>query len=412
MTADASIPVTTGAPGWPPLPRTLRILQVNSVLTAGGTDEMCVRTVEVLRQLGQQVWLAGPAGSQFEARIGQSGLFSDPALRSHKLRFAWHVARCIRRKKPQIVHGHHGRDYWPTILAVWLSGTRPKIVLSRHLAKRPGAVGSNYLLLPCCDALVAVSEFVARVLREGVEEPDSPEKERRSRLPMHGDKSKIVVVQPGISTDLFYPAEASALRATWKLEPSHFVFAVVGVYDKPRGKGQRDFLLAAAQVQHLIPHARFLIIGRGTLGETLKYDIARLELSGKAWLTAYGSDMPQVMNAIDCLVHPTGGTEAFPLVISEALACGRPVIASRLDGIPETIIDPESATLFAPGSVGALGEHMVTWARKDRWAMPRRRELHEKVAARFSLRAAGERLCQLYFKLVPPLSQNPPSGRG
>lgn len=401
MTADALPQATPAAPEHPPLARALRILQVNSVLTAGGTDEMSVRTVEILRQLGQKVWMAGPSGSQFQERIGTSGLFSDPAWRSRKLRFAWHVAQCIRETKAQVVHGHHGRDYWPTILACWLSGTRPKIVLSRHLAKRPGAPGSNYFLLPCCDALLAVSEFVARVLREGVEEPDSPEEERRSRPPIHGDKSKIFVAQPGIETDRFYPTESSSLRPEWKLEGSHYVFAVVGVYDKPRGKGQRDFLLAASHVQHLIPQARFLIIGRGTLGETLKEDIARVGLTGKAWLTPYCSDMPQAMNAIDCLVHPAGGTEAFPLVISEALACGKPVIASRLDGIPETIIDPESATLFAPGSVEALGEQMVLWARKERWPMERRRELHQKVAAKLSLRAAGERLCQLYFKLVP-----------
>jgi hypothetical protein len=55
--------------------------------------------------------------------------------------------------------------------------------------------------------------------------------------------------------------------------------------------------------------------------------------------------MPQVMNAIDCLVHPQIGTEALGLVVCEAHACGKPVIASALDGIPEA---------FAPGNCGKL----------------------------------------------------------
>jgi hypothetical protein len=45
----------------------------------------------------------------------------------------------IRREHIQIVHGHHGRDIWPTVLATRLSGRRPKIVLTRHLAKSPSS---------------------------------------------------------------------------------------------------------------------------------------------------------------------------------------------------------------------------------------------------------------------------------
>ena len=125
--------MTTLAPGAPP-PRSFRVLQVNSVLTGGGTDESCVRLVQVLRAMGQAVWLAGPGGSRFDPALAEAGLFCAPALRNSKPRFIWHVARCIGRQRPQIVHAHHGRDYWPTILAVWLSAP-VKIVLSRHLAK-------------------------------------------------------------------------------------------------------------------------------------------------------------------------------------------------------------------------------------------------------------------------------------
>jgi glycosyltransferase involved in cell wall biosynthesis len=381
--------------------RPRRILQVNSVLTTGGTDEQCVRTVEVLRELGQDVWLIGPSDSAFSARIGASGLFTDPALRTHKFKFAWQLAQRIRELRPEIVHAHHGRDYWPTILAVWLSGMRPKIVVSRHLAKRPGSPGSHYLLLYCCDVVVCVSQFVARVLREGVNEPNSSDPERRARSPLYGDKSKITVIYPGIDTRRFRPMADSPMRGLWHLKPEQFVFAVVGVYDLPRGKGQRDFLEAAAKVHHLIPEARFLIIGRGTLAETLRSDIARLGLDGKAFLTPYCSDMPEAMNAIDCLVHPAVGTEAFPLVMSEAQACGRPVIGSNLDGIPETIIDPSSGSLFPPGDVNALADQMLLWARQPRWDLERRRRLHEAVDNKLSLRAAGDKLCALYFEITP-----------
>jgi glycosyltransferase involved in cell wall biosynthesis len=70
------------------------------------------------------------------------------------------------------------------------------------------------------------------------------------------------------------------------LKPGDYAFAVVGGYDLPRGKGQREFLAAAARIHQKIPQARFLIIGRGSMAERLQADIERLGLTGKAWLTA------------------------------------------------------------------------------------------------------------------------------
>ena len=170
------------------------------------------------------------------------------------------------------------------------------------MAKSPSSPVSRQLLLGRCDALVAVSHFVASVLRDGVYEPDSPEPERRSRPPLHGDHSKIHVVHGGIDTDRFRPFDASDLRREWGLKPDDFAFAVAGGYDLPRGKGQREFLQAAARIHEQVPQARFLIIGRGSMADTLRADIEQLGLSGKAWLTPYCNDMPKAMNAIDCLV--------------------------------------------------------------------------------------------------------------
>jgi glycosyltransferase involved in cell wall biosynthesis len=280
-----------------------------------------------------------------------------------------------------------------------MSGVRPKIVLTRHLAKSPSSPVSRGFLLGQCDALVAVSEFVARVLREGVYEPESPEPERRRRPPLRGDRGKIQVIYGGIDTGRFRPMEAAETRRGLGLGPEDFGFAVAGGYDLPRGKGQREFLKAAARAHEKIPRARFLIIGRGSLEETLRGDIARLGLEGKAWLTAYAADMASVMNAIDCLVHPQIGTEALGLVICEAHACGKPVIASALDGIPEAFGIGQYGELVAPEDIEALAGAMEREAGKARLEMEGKKQLHRKVAAVFSLeRMAGDYLA-LYRRL-------------
>jgi len=379
----------------------MRVLQLNSRLTGGGTDDQCVKLAAGLCSFGQSVCLAGPDGSEFSrvARHLRVPFHATPPEGPLKLRFILSAANLIRRERIQLVHGHHGRDLWPTILAARLSGRRPKIVLTRHLAKSPSSWFSRRFLLGQCDALIAVSHFVAKVLREGVYEPNSPTPERRSRPPLKGDHSRIHVIHGGIDTERFRPIEAAAQRKEWGLAPEHFAFATIGGYDLPRGKGQREFLLAAARVSEISPRARFLIVGRGNMKQILEADIACLGLTGKAWLTPYCRDMPAAMNALDCLVHPQVGTEAFPGVVLEAFACGKPVIASALDGIPEAFAAGNYGRLIAPEDVAALATAMSEQVREPPAAAPRPEELHRMVAERFSFQTMAAAVAQLYLSL-------------
>ena len=381
----------------------LRVAHPNSLLSGGGTDDQSIKLAAGLQAIGCSVWMAGPDQREFSKVIRERHLpfHVTPTEGPGKLRFIFSVAQLLRRQRIQIVHGHHGRDLWPTILAARCSGVRPRIVLTRHLAKSPSSWFSRRFLLPQCDALIAVSEFVARVLRDGVYEPNSPEPERRSRPPLRGDHSKIQVIYGGIDTERFRPFDASAQRQEWGLAPSDFAFAVIGGYDRPRGKGQREFLKAAARIAGQIPRARFLIVGRGNLREVLEADIAALGLKNKAWLTPYCRDMPAAMNAIDCLVHPQIGTEAFPGVVLEAFACGKPVIASALDGIPEAFAAGKQGRLVLPEDIEGLAAAFVEQSREATASNAQREDLHRRVGERFSIGTMAKSVANLYHTLVP-----------
>jgi glycosyltransferase involved in cell wall biosynthesis len=189
------------------------------------------------------------------------------------------------------------------------------------------------------------------------------------------------------------------------LEPHHFAFVVAGGYDFPRGKGQREFLQAAARIHKKIPDARFLIVGRGNMQSVLENDIRQLGLTGKARLTPYSLDMPAAMNAMDCLVHPQVGTEAFGLVVCEAHACGKPVIASALDGIPEAFNVGGYGQLVQPENIEELASAMQTWAVHPRKSEAERLELHRRIAEQFSLPAAARRVLEIYQSLMPPTAK-------
>ena len=381
--------------------KSFRVLHLNSMLRGGGTDDQCVKLAHGLSQLGHKVWVAGPDEREFAQVVRELSVpfHSTPPEGPLKLRFILSAARLIRREGIQIVHGHHGRDLWPTILAARLSGKHPVIVLTRHLAKSPSSWFSRWFLLGQCDAVIAVSNFVAKVLREGVYEPDSPEPERRSRPPIAGDHSKIHVIHGGIDTNRFRPLDAAAQRQEWGLTPEHFVFAVVGGYDLPRGKGQREFLRAAARIHAQAANARFLIVGRGNMDTILRADIERLGLAGKAWLTQYCRDMPAAMNAIDCLVHPQVGTEAFPGVVLEAFACGKPVIASALDGVPEGFAVGGCGRLVPPEDIKALAEALQEQTRRPALTTEELQALHQRVAGELSIAIWVKKVVALYEQL-------------
>src|SRR5437868_7096845 len=102
----------------------LRVLQLNSLMTGGGTDDQCVKLARGLSQLGQEIVLVGPDGREFSRVIKDLGVPFNPSPPEGwlKMRFVLAAAREIRRRKVQLVHGHHGRDLWPTILAARMSG--------------------------------------------------------------------------------------------------------------------------------------------------------------------------------------------------------------------------------------------------------------------------------------------------
>src|SRR5260370_30536268 len=122
---------TTASPDLPPL----RVLHLNSMLKGGGTDDQCVKLAHGLRQLGQQVWLAGPDGREFSKIARELGIpfHATPPEGPLKLRFILSAAGLIRRERIRIVHGHHGRDLCRTILAALLSLLRPHLLLPTHL---------------------------------------------------------------------------------------------------------------------------------------------------------------------------------------------------------------------------------------------------------------------------------------
>jgi glycosyltransferase involved in cell wall biosynthesis len=135
---------------------------------------------------------------------------------------------------------------------------------------------------------------------------------------------------------------------------------VVAVGSITPGKGHRVLVEAMADIVRLHPRATAVIVGEPLLAsdrqyaEDLQRDIDRLGLAQRVRLLGFRQDAAAILARADVVVHPSTCDDTFPLVPLEAMAAGRPVVASRVGGIPEIVSDGETGVLVAPGDPSAL----------------------------------------------------------
>jgi glycosyltransferase involved in cell wall biosynthesis len=167
------------------------------------------------------------------------------------------------------------------------------------------------------------------------------------------------------------------------------------------------FLQAAAEVLRAYPSAQFVIVGEDpdTVGgyrseveyaRGLKSLASQLNLNGRVQWPGYVADVPAIMNAVDVLVHPSD-RESFGRVAVEAMACGKPVVATRSGG-PEYFVSETTGLLAPRGNPAALAAALdqlaLTYDRYD----PAR--IRAEAVARFSEEAFARQVEAIYQSAI------------
>jgi glycosyltransferase involved in cell wall biosynthesis len=185
-----------------------------------------------------------------------------------------------------------------------------------------------------CRNVAAVSEKLATALED-------------LRIPKEG----IVTIPNGISISQFSSASPSFADEIGKDKR-----AVVGMIARLVSYKGADFFLKAAQmVLKSYPDTVFVLVGEGpTKGALIKL-ANELNIASAVIFAGHREDMPEIYAALDLVVLPSL-SEGLPMTILEAFAAGKPVIATRVGGIP-TVIQPEKTGLLVePGDVRSLSQ--------------------------------------------------------
>lgn len=160
-------------------------------------------------------------------------------------------------------------------------------------------------------------------------------------------------------------------------------------------KGHKFLLEAIPQ----IPDAHFLLAGSGTEQEGLEARARDLGISTRISFLGYRSDIPTLLASCDVFVLPSL-YEGFPLSILEAMAAGRPVVATAVGGTPEAIIDGVTGYLVPPGDSNSLAGAICNVLSNPKLAHAMGWAGRERVQASFSVDVMADRYGQIYEELV------------
>ena len=350
---------------------------------AGGVNTQIRAQARALRAIGHEVHVYGPASAPLangEVAIGgittvtfggtESGLGLDP-------RSAWRVARILKRESFDIVHVHE--PLVPIVAWCAVACARAPVVGTFHVHREDG-----HRFYPLARPLLAP---LARRLAYRIAVSDAARRTVSRYFP--GDYD---IVSNGIEVDAFrVPRPRPAC-----VDPDRQHVLFVGRLE-PR-KGVEYLIRAMAVVRRTIPRVRLLVVGDGPDRDRLAALAGSMHVDATFAGRVEDIELPAYFQWSDVISSPALGGESFGIVLLEAMACEKPIVASRIDGYIGLAGDADCGPLVPPGDADALAVALTgLLARADVRRVTGARGL--AVARRYDWPALALRLAAIYERV-------------
>ena len=323
----------------------MNILYVESSRSWGGQEYRTCLEINWLNAHGHQAWLICNPDSQVHSKASELGTRLVPTpLRSRvdplcSLRL-W---KFCRQNKIDLLKTYSSKDHW-ICLPLFVCGI--PLSRARCITDPIGSRSRAFVFKHGCSQIVADASVIKRQLVE-----------------KHGvDPAKIEVIGSAVDLEKFRPPrDRTKFRREIGVGDDVPLIGNVGMI-RP-DKGQLELVKSARMVLEKRPDARFAIVGQGTgilkRGINVRNAINGAGLADKIIMAGYRWDTPDVYAACDMIVIASLRTEASPIVLREAFASGRPVIATKVGDIPEIVRHRENGLLVEPGNTQALASAIL-----------------------------------------------------
>ena len=360
------------------------VLYVESGSGNGGSATCLFNMIRWLNRTRYQPLVAYYADGVHIGRIQALGVETVPLAPGRRL---WQLIRLIRSGRARLVHNNNEiYSQIPTIAAAALTG-RPCVCslrATRALTRR------ERIWVPLVRQFLAVSEATRQAYVE-------------AGIPTH----RIQTVLDGVDLERFAPSTNGAAPPLSGIPADPHRLTVGLVSRLIPAKGVREFLHAARRVVDQWPQVRFVLVGGDpTPGEPhLKEWNAlteTLELSGHVLFTGWRADLETITPLFDVAVQSSIYWEGWGMSLLEAMACGKPVVATRIGGVPEVVEEGKTGLLVPPGDSPALAEALLRLLR-DPALRTRMGEAGRRRAERlFDQRRQVEQITAVYDNILGP----------
>src|SRR5215218_10369052 len=317
-------------------------LHVDTARTWRGGQNQVLVTVLGLRALGHRTALVAHPSGELRRRAQEGLDFFPLAPRTEMdLAAAWRLSRIIKQLRPDLVHAHdpHGVAMAALALSMSTLPKKAKLFAARRVdfhLRRSSLSRWKYRQVDC---FICASDAIRRMLiADGV------------------PRARAVTVHEGIDLARVKAAPPAELhQELWLPHDSPIVGNVAALVPH---KGQRYLVEAAARLLPQQPDTRLVIAGEGELRPALEQQIKQHHLEKHVILAGFRPDVLSLHKAFEVFVM-SSVTEGLGTSLLDAMACGRPVVATNVGGIPEVVADGETGLLVPPRDPAALAAAIV-----------------------------------------------------
>lgn len=363
-------------------------------LRIGGTERYCWELTRALHKRGWQSVLAfegklAPVVKDY-LHLPNASIEMLPPLNTGGVETLIAFCRLIRKYRPDIVHLHYTGFVTPFPWLARLTGVRKVFLTSQHSypegfqaqrTSQPKRTLARLINSPVC-GVVCASDFGRRCLiKTGV-------------LPEH--RFKVIYNATHLADLAAVPKLSRNFRARFRIPDDRVIITQVGQLIPE--KGVHDLLAAFKLALAKDKQLQLVLVGEGPNRPEYERKIAEWGLSSRVILTGLMEDVSDagVFEASDICCLTSRWEELFGFVLVEAMTRGKPVVATRVGGIPEIVVPGETGFLVDRGDIEGIATHLVELAQSPSLQMKMGTAGRERMANLFDVRENVLQVIQMY----------------
>jgi glycosyltransferase involved in cell wall biosynthesis len=373
----------------------MKVLHLINTLSAGGAELHLLTLCRYLKRQGLEI-VVSCLREHVKGSVSLRPDFEREGIRTINLhadssydgRYMISLPRLLHAERPDILHTHLPRADFAGALGHRLYPSIPWVSSVHNIYNQFWSGGWTLPLFNFiwrqANAVVAISQAVEDWLVQA----------------KHVSPSKVTMIHYGIEPERFIRPNAS-LRKNRALD-GRIVIGTVGRLEQR--KGHDSLIQAMPAVLERIPNALLWIIGHDIwgYGAHLQTLINEMGLHEQVRIGGFHDDISSCLHAFDVFAFASR-SEGFGQVIIEAMAAGKPVVASRIPPLTEIVIDGETGLLVDPESPKAFAHAVIGFLTHPEQARRMGRQGQERVYSHFSAQRMADATLSLYNILMKPL---------